>query len=543
MTNILQKHLHKLEAWSTSTGFRFSTEKTKCVLFSKTSENSSPLLKMHGHSLKFYDTVKFLGMTLDSKLTWRPHIQNLVASCRKGRNILKMVANKSWEADTNTLIKIYRTLIRSRIDYGSIAYNSATPYILKPLDSIHNAAIRIALGAFRTSPIDSILCQAAEPALSYRRAYLSLSYATTIAVNPQNPTKKNVFSDRYKEIYNSKIRSRPAFYERINRYQQEFQIEFPRFFQQNYSVDPPWLISRPKCITTLVKYDKHETNSNLIKAELLSIINDLPKRDNIYTDASKTNLGTAAAVVTSTKTIKFRLSNLTSIFTAELYAILQALMYIQETSNASSLILSDSLSAINALKSPHFRNPLIQKVYRTLHSIQTAGRKVFFIWIPSHIGIDGNELADDAAYTAIEDPDSILVPNSIADDFKSFIKKQIMEDWQKNWNNSSSKLRECKGSVKQWVCNLTSRRDQVVLHRLRIGHTKLTHSYLISKDNPPTCESCQMPLSVKHILLDCTKYSSQRLKFNISGNLQKVLNSDLDKVIKYLIDTKLLKEI
>ena len=150
-----------------------------------------------------------------------------------------MVANKSWGADTNTLIKIYRTLIRSRIDYGSIAYNSATPYILKPLDSIHNAAIRIALGAFRTSPIDSILCQAAEPALSYRRAYLSLSYATTIAVNPQNPTKKNVFSDRYKEIYNSKIRSRPAFYERINRYQQEFQIEFPRFFSTKLLCRPP----------------------------------------------------------------------------------------------------------------------------------------------------------------------------------------------------------------------------------------------------------------------------------------------------------------
>ena len=48
---------------------------------------------------------------------------------------------------------------------------------------------------------------------------------------------------------------------------------------------------------------------------------------------------------------------------------------------------------------------------------------MFFIWIPSHIGIDGNELANDVAYTAIKDPDSILVPNSIADDFKSFIKK------------------------------------------------------------------------------------------------------------------------
>jgi len=49
-----------------------------------------------------------------------------------------------------------------------------------------------------------------------------------------------------------------------------------------------------------------------------------------------------------------------------------------------------------------------------------------------------------------------------------------------------------------------SRYDSVLLNRLRIGHSRLTHSYLLSGDDPPTCQSCGIPLTVKHILVECT---------------------------------------
>ena len=48
-----------------------------------------------------------------------------------------------------------------------------------------------------------------------------------------------------------------------------------------------------------------------------------------------------------------------------------------------------------------------------------------------------------------------------------------------------------------------SRYDSVLLNRLRIGHSRLTHSYLLSGDDPPTCQSCGIPLTVKHILVEC----------------------------------------
>lgn len=64
------------------------------------------------------------------------------------------------------------------MDDGATAYASALKLTLYRLDSIHNAELRIALGAFRTSPIESIYAKTGKPSLHQRRMFLSLSHAT-----------------------------------------------------------------------------------------------------------------------------------------------------------------------------------------------------------------------------------------------------------------------------------------------------------------------------------------------------------------------------
>ena len=46
-----------------------------------------------------------------------------------------------------------------------------------------------------------------------------------------------------------------------------------------------------------------------------------------------------------------------------------------------------------------------------------------------------------------------------------------------------------------------SRRDEVVVKRLRIGHTWCTHSYLLTGEDQPECTTCQCPLTVKHTVV------------------------------------------
>ena len=56
-----------------------------------------------------------------------------------------------------------------------------------------------------------------------------------------------------------------------------------------------------------------------------------------------------------------------------------------------------------------------------------------------------------------------------------------------------------------------SRYDSVLLNRLRIGHSRLTH--LLYGDGPPTCQSCGIPLTVKHILVECSNLQAIREKY------------------------------
>ena len=52
------------------------------------------------------------------------------------------------------------------------------------LDTVHNQGLRLALGAFRTSPVSSLNVEADEPSLWLRREKLSLQYAIRLAANP-----------------------------------------------------------------------------------------------------------------------------------------------------------------------------------------------------------------------------------------------------------------------------------------------------------------------------------------------------------------------
>ena len=98
-------------------------------------------------------------------------------------NISKL--NTSWGADRTTLLKLYRSLVRSKLDYGCIIYGSARKSYLQMLDPIHNQGLRLALGAFRTSPVASLYVEADEPLLYSRREKLSLQYAIRLALTRQ----------------------------------------------------------------------------------------------------------------------------------------------------------------------------------------------------------------------------------------------------------------------------------------------------------------------------------------------------------------------
>uniref|UniRef100_UPI00397F4D94 hypothetical protein n=1 Tax=Salmonella sp. s54496 TaxID=3159665 RepID=UPI00397F4D94 len=68
------------------------------------------------------------------------------------------LSHTDWGMDRLTLLTLYRSLLRSKLDFGCMIYGAARKYHLKQIETIENEALRIFLGAFRTSPISSPSC-------------------------------------------------------------------------------------------------------------------------------------------------------------------------------------------------------------------------------------------------------------------------------------------------------------------------------------------------------------------------------------------------
>ena len=98
-------------------------------------------------------------------------------------------------------------------------------------------------------------------------------------------------------------------------------------------------------------------------------------------------------------------------------------------------------------------------------------------------------------------------------DFKHHINQYVLSTWQDDWNGAvANMLHSVKPVLGDWQSSYRRcRKDEVVLCRTGIGHTHLTHSYILKKDSPPPCEHCQCILTVRHILVECNHFDQHIL--------------------------------
>jgi len=160
------------------------------------------------------------------------------------------------------------------------------------------------------------------------------------------------------------------------------------------------------------------------------------------------------------------------------------------------------------------------------------------------VGILGNEKADAAAKSALSLPVTFMkLP---ASGMYPRITKLIFDEWQEVWNccagNKLHAIRRTVGDYKQKTC--LSRRDIVLLNRLRIGHTRLTHSFLLSGDDLPECGTCQCPLTVKHILVECVDLKDVRNKHFVASSIKDLFdNIETHKIIDFIKETRFYKQL
>merc|ERR1712080_411759 len=176
--------------------------------------------------------------------------------------------------------------------------------------------------------------------------------------------------------------------------------------------------------------------------------------------------------------------------------------------------------------------------------------KVVLCWIPGHTGIQGNEIADEAAKDAVWQR-VVRTQEIPASDVKVYVKRKVYDKWKEEWRNTTIadvKLKEVIPEVRGAPLDLgVPRKDAVKLLRLRIGHTRLTHSYHFLREDVPMCVECEVVYSVRHLLMECGNFAPVRIAHYDPREvtLQDLLTKReyALKVIKFLKDADLYRHI
>ena len=547
----LQLQLNKLEKWADENGFKFSPQKTQAVHFCrKTSCVRDPELTLYGKRIEVKDQARFLGVIFDKKLSFKPHMKDLKVRCQQALNALKIFCSSEWGGDTEILLQLYRSLIRSKLDYACQVYGSARKSYIKMLNPIQNQGLRLALGAYRTSPETSLHAEANELPLDLRRKKLSLQYAIKISSTPENPVHDCIFNTPINIIQRTSKNNNNIKPFGLRIAQDLENLDFSNRDTENcfFSKIPQWELEEINVDLTLTQHSKTSTDPQILKEGFYNLIYDkYDEFEKIYTDGSKSDTAVGSSAVPMEHgfdEVSKRIPPKASVYTAEATAIDMALNLIGQSNQSSFVIASDSLSCLCALKAYGTLDPKILKLKLKINALAKKDKNIVFLWSPGHVGIQGNELADEVAKQALlaKDISPIKLPHT---DYKHAVKQYVQSIWQEDWNQQKlNKLHSIQPKLQARKTLQLSRRDSVVLTRLKIGHSPLTHQFLLTQKEKPFCVGCQKDFTIRHILTECSDFTEIRQKYYKCTNIKILFDVVRErKIIDFIREIGLYKRI
>ena len=320
----LQLALRSLEKWSLRTGFSFSPAKTTSIHICRKHHcpKLAPSLTLHGTPISCTPTVKYLGVTIDNSYTWKPHLRTLKIKCHKTLNLFKKLSHSSWGSDSPTLVRLYIMLLKPAVEYGLEAYSSAAHSYIDSICTIQNAALRIATGAFRTSPITSLHALTSLLPQSYTSHLKQLNFYLRLVVNTTHPLHDKLIEqdDISAETIIERTPSN-SFLSRAHSLHLLYNLDSSIILSESTSAFPPWRIHKLSVCTELFSLSKRDTPGNTLRDAFHDHITAHTNSFCIFTDGSKTADGVGYALFSSRGSSQCRLTNAASIYTAELYAI------------------------------------------------------------------------------------------------------------------------------------------------------------------------------------------------------------------------------
>lgn len=140
LIKIANEELVKLKTWMDINKLSLNLNKTKVMMFGNYKENAEILLSIDGVTLEIVSEIKFLGITIDSKLSWKPHIRYIQGKVSKSISIINKV---KYVLEYNALYILYCSLVLPYLTYCIEIWGNNYKSSLHTLFLLQKRAVRI----------------------------------------------------------------------------------------------------------------------------------------------------------------------------------------------------------------------------------------------------------------------------------------------------------------------------------------------------------------------------------------------------------------
>ncbi|CAK9799235.1 RNA-directed DNA polymerase from mobile element jockey [Anthophora plagiata] len=495
--NDLQRAVNKIRLNLEKIGLQLTAEKTELLSFGKARHSAGQAnLTIGSHTVESRTVGKYLGLKIDHRLKFKEHVQTIQIHCNKLLNIIKFLRSTWWGSDPQSLINIYKALIRSKIEYGSMWYFPPDTKSRTILEGIQLEALRLAMGYRRSTPTNVILAETKLTTLKDRTSYLGAKYLLKVISNSSNPFV-NILADFCAAYRNQHNGLNPA-------------MDYDRPLVRSINLIEeftPLLDRLPNLMTNTSEYRaQHKI---------------------IFTDGSKSDsfpaVGAACVIPEDKYTKRITIPKQASVFTAECIALEAAIEHIYRNQQCSYVVCTDSLSLVQTLDRQgikHHTNRHIVNIKNILHKLKekAPSPEITIMWVPSHKGILGNELADREAKEAAQTME-IEVHNVPYTDIFPLLKQKIGDKTHRELTRQArfkggSYFRKyhSRSNIHPWFHNKKLPRHITVwTNRVRSNHYNLKASLKrVNIVQDASCNCGSPSEDIDHVLWDCTFTQSHR---------------------------------
>ena len=521
--HILELALHLLESTSTLLGLQINTSKTKAMAWNHSQKFPNFQFNVYGAPIEWVRTFKYLGVTFDDTLSFTEHVDDVVRRATNRINLLKHMASSPYGATQRTLLHYYKACIRPILEYGSIVLLAACPSALTRLETIQNTALKVALRLPKHTKSELVRVESGCMSLMDRIDSLAVTaYSKFKANQPNHPyfqCGKEMHSDP-SMLGKSPCHSRDIPLDMLLCNISET-INIPKLVVSQALATNPLAIPAWKNITfsfTKMDLPKHMITAEQAKRLRTEIECDIEKRFSshmqLYVDGSvDPEDGRAAAAFICLNSYPqvekgVRITNFVSSTQAELAAIHLSLLNLLNTQSPPSkaVILCDSQPAILTLQrtNPDPLDQLSKLIFETIRALTSAAEFSLTIhWIPSHIGIPGNERVDEIANKTRSDTEiGYVVPVSLGQ-VKSCIRKYYSSKTRELFQTSEHRFLQSylkiNPSLTTSPVTFPDPLIQVWYNRLRVD----SDQYCYIHNCHTLCYYCKDKFNSQHYLAEC----------------------------------------